>query len=106
MGKFFPVALMGLIAGCLDIAPMIRQKLPRHSICSAFLFHLTAPFLLFNSTFPLRWWEKGPLVYFLLFLPLFPLIASEDPKATKIVCVTTLLFSLLISWAGYTILGL
>ena len=44
MDKLFFSAIIGLIAGVIDIIPMIMQKLPRYSTVSALsLIHISEP---------------------------------------------------------------
>ena len=40
--------LIGILAGILDILPMVKRKLDKHSILSAFVFYLIMPFIILN----------------------------------------------------------
>lgn len=88
MDLFF-VALIGLAAGGLDIAPMIKMKLDRHSIVSAFVFHFIAPFVLYWLKAPLPFWLGG-VVYLVLALPTIILVARDDKKSAPIMAITSL----------------
>jgi len=76
--------LIGVCAGIIDIIPMIKMKLDRYSISSAFTFHLIAPTILYLIQIEISVWLKGGIVYLLLAIPLIILVAKEDKKAVPI----------------------
>ena len=39
--------ILGIIIGTADVLPMVKMKLDKYSVASAFVFHLTAPFILY-----------------------------------------------------------
>ena len=41
--------LIGVIAGAIDVLPMIKMKLDRFSIVSAFVFYFILPFIILNT---------------------------------------------------------
>lgn len=75
-------ALLGFIIGTVDVIPMIKMKLDRYSIGSAFIFYTILPFMIFNiDLYGIVWWLKGGFVAFLLALPTIILVAKEDKKS-------------------------
>jgi Ca2+/Na+ antiporter len=88
--------VMGVVAGTIDIIPMLKMKIDRYSTTSAFIFHLIAPFILFSVTVPLLVWVKGGAVYILLALPTIILVAKNDKKSVPIMIVTSLVFGTVI----------
>jgi uncharacterized membrane protein len=88
--KFILCFLMGVIAGTIDILPMLKMKIDRYSVMSAFVFHLTAPLILSVITFPVSGWIKGGSVYMLLALPVIILVAKSDKKSVPIMIVSSL----------------
>jgi hypothetical protein len=41
--------LTGIVIGTIDILPMLRMKLDRFAIASAFVFYLIVPFIVYNT---------------------------------------------------------
>ena len=73
--------LLGVIAGIIDIIPMIIQKMDRNACLSAF-FHWVAlgliiPFIAWN----IAPWLKGLIVAELTAIPIIFLVASKDKNA-------------------------
>lgn len=52
MDKLFFSAIIGLIAGVIDIIPMIMQKLPRYSTVSAFFHYFFVSIIILNVDIP------------------------------------------------------
>ena len=46
MMNFFIACLIGVIAGTIDILPMIKMKLDAYSTASAFLFYVVLTFMI------------------------------------------------------------
>lgn len=52
MDKLLFSAIIGLVAGVIDIIPMIMQKLPRYSIVSAFFHYFFVSIIILNVDIP------------------------------------------------------
>ena len=87
--------LIGVVAGALDILPMVKRKLDPYSIASAFVFHLIAPFFVYDTVLPLPALLQGGLVYLLFALPVAILAAKDDKKAAPIMLVTSLVIGMI-----------
>lgn len=71
MKTFLLTCLIGMIAGAIDILPMIKMKLDRHSIASAFVFYFILPFVILDiDLFGLVWWLKGGVTGLAMALPI------------------------------------
>ena len=82
MKDFFVTLLIGIVAGAIDVLPMIKMKLDRHSIASAFVFYLILPFVILNiDLYGLAWWIKGGVTGLALALPVVILVSGEDKKS-------------------------
>lgn len=61
MDKLLFSAIIGLVAGVIDIIPMIMQKLPRYSTVSAFFHYFFVSIIILNVEtyliFPGGWKE-------------------------------------------------
>ena len=57
MDKLLFSAIIGLVAGVIDIIPMIMQKLPRYSTVSAFFHYFFVSIIILNVDIPhIPWW--------------------------------------------------
>ncbi len=101
MKEFLLTLLIGIAAGAVDVLPMIKMKLDRYSIASAFVFFLILPFIVFNSDlFGLSWWLKGGITGLLLSLPVTILVAKEDKKSVPPMIIMPAILGMLIGIAG------
>ena len=59
MDKLLFSAIIGLVAGVIDIIPMVMQKLPRYSIVSAFFHYFFVSIIILNVDIPhIPWWRR------------------------------------------------
>ena len=81
MREILLTLLVGTIIGIIDILPMIKMKLDRYAISSAFIFYFVMPFIIFNlALFSDLWWLKGGLITLILSIPTLILISKADKK--------------------------
>jgi len=86
--------LLGVIAGIIDITPMIMQNLPWSANISAFLFWVVNGFMIHSISFRMRGWKKGLLVSWINMVPIGVLIFSQDPVSIlPVFLMTTILGS-------------
>lgn len=98
--KILIILFIGIIAGTIDIIPMIKKKIDKYSIVSAFVFHLIAPFILSALKSPLSPWLEGGVLYILLALPTIILIARDDKKSVPIVVGSSITTGMIIGLIG------
>lgn len=97
--------LVGIVAGTIDILPMLKMKLDKHAILSAFVYYLILPFIIFNTNlFGMAWWLKGGVIALALAIPVIILVAKEDKKSVPPMAVTAVVLGTLIGAAGHFIL--
>lgn len=102
MKNFFVTLLIGIIAGTIDILPMLKMKLDKYSISSAFLFYLFLPFIILNvNLYGLIWWLMGGLTAILLAVPIIILVAKSDKKSIVPMTITSIVLGTLIGVAGH-----
>lgn len=101
MMNFFIACLIGLIAGVIDILPMIKMKLDTYSITSAFLFYVILTFMIvYTQVAGLAWWLKG-LMGPILALPTIILAAKEDKKSWMPMLVMSAVLGTVIATAAH-----
>lgn len=82
MDKLIFSAIIGLIAGVIDIIPMIMQKLPRYSTVSAFFHYFFVSIIILNVDIPhIPWWLEGGVVGLALTIPMLIQVGHSDKKS-------------------------
>ena len=100
MKKIWTGILIGMIAGFIDIIPMIFQKLTWDANVSAFVMWLVVGLITSTIDLNLKPVFKGILIAFLVLLPSAILIGWKQPATLiPIIVMTTILGGLL----GFTI---
>jgi hypothetical protein len=102
MDKLLLSVIIGLVAGIVDIIPMIMKKLPKHSTISAFIYYFFISIVIVNIDLPhIPWWLEGGLIAFALMIPTLILIGHSDKKAVPIVAANSIIIGTLIGIAGH-----
>ena len=95
-------AIIGIVAGIVDVIPMIVQKLDKRATISAFLQYFFVSIIIVNIDLPhVVWWLQGGLISVALALPVVVIVASEDKKAVPIILTMAAILGTLIGVAGY-----
>ena len=101
MRAFLLTLMIGAAFGTIDILPMLKMKLDRYSILSAFIFYLIAPFIIYNTNlFGTLGWYKGSAVMLLLAMPVIILVARDGIKTAVPIIAMSLILGTLIGVAG------
>ena len=94
--------LIGAVAGTIDILPMIKMKLDKYALSSAFTFYFVMPFIIFNLAFlDNLWWLKGGLITIVLSIPTTILASKADKKAIIPISMMAIVLGTAISAAGH-----
>jgi len=102
MRVWFGSILIGIIAGIIDVIPMIIQKMNIKSIVSAFLQYVFLAVIILNIKLPLLpWWIQGAFIAFAFALPIVIIVSEEDKKAIVPILVMSIILGTLISLAGH-----
>lgn len=105
MKELLLTLLIGVVAGVLDVLPMIKMKMDNYSNISAFVHYLIAPFIIFNTgLFGMTWWLKGGVLNLLLAIPVIILAAKEDKKSVLPMVITSAVLGTAIGIAGHFVL--
>jgi hypothetical protein len=87
--------LTGVVAGIVDVVPMLVQKLPLEADLSAFCAWVATGFIISRIDLSLPGWAKGMVVGYLVALPVIILVGLKDPlSAVPILVMTFILGSL------------
>ena len=96
---------IGIVAGIIDVIPMIIQKMDKRSNISAF-FHwvvlgLIIPFVSWN----IAPWLKGIIIAELSAIPILLIISSTDKKAIIPITVMSAILGIAVAIAGNVLIG-
>lgn len=91
-------ALIGVMIGIIDVLPMIKMKLDKYSIVSAFVFYFTLPFIIMNiDLYGLVWWLKGGVIGFMLALPVIIIVAKDDKNSVPPMLIMSTVLGIVVS---------
>jgi hypothetical protein len=94
--------LIGIVAGIVDIIPMIIQKLDKRATVSAFFQYLFVSIVIVNINLPgIVWWLRGSIVSLALALPIIIIVSENDKKAVPIIALMAVVLGALIGIAGH-----
>ena len=102
MRELLLTVLIGGVAGTIDILPMIKMKLDKYALSSAFAFYFVMPFIIFNlGLLNNLWWLKGGLITLVLSIPTTILASKADKKAVAPISIMAILLGTGIGVAGH-----
>lgn len=100
--NFLLILLIGIVAGVIDVLPMIKMKLDKYSCISAFIYYVILPFIIFGiNWFSNLWWLKGGVVAILMAIPVIILVAKEDKKSPVAMTVMSIVLGSIIGILGH-----
>lgn len=100
--EFLLILVIGVIAGVIDVLPMIKMKVDKYSTISAFVYYLIMPFIVFSvDWFGSLWWLRGGVVALLMALPVVILVAKEDKKSPIAMVIMSIVLGSLVGVAGH-----
>ena len=81
MRKIFISLLIGIVAGVIDVLPMILQKIDFYYSLSAFAQWIIVGFVINHIEFGFKSWRKGLIIAELLALPIIIIVIKTDTFA-------------------------
>lgn len=81
MSKLFISLGIGIVAGTIDIIPMIIQKLDKYANISAFVHWVVLGIIISYIQLPFSPWLKGIIVAEISALPIIIIVSKNDPKS-------------------------
>lgn len=94
--------LIGVVAGAVDVLPMILKKLPLRANLSAFLQYLFVSVIIVNIDLPgVAWWIEGGLISLMMAIPVVLIVSGNDKKSVPIILINAVVLGALIGLAGY-----
>jgi hypothetical protein len=105
MNGILTALLIGIVAGIIDVIPMIIQKMNKTANLSAF-FHwvvlgLIIPFVSWN----IAPWLKGLIIAEISAVPILFIVAAEDKKAIIPIAAMSAVLGIAVAIAGAEFIG-
>ncbi len=92
--------LVGVAIGFIDALPMFMKKMDKANCWSAFFQYVVVTFIIFNTSLPqlnISHIFVGPIVSFLMSLPIVIIIGKSEKKAVPIVIANAIVLGFIIS---------
>ena len=100
--NFLLTLLIGIIAGVIDVLPMIKMKVDKYPCLSAFAYYVILPFVIFGvNWFGDLWWLRGGFVAILMAVPTIVLVTKEDKKSPIMMAVMSIVLGSIIGVVGH-----
>lgn len=96
MQKLLISLLIGIIAGIIDVIPMIIQKLDRYANMSAFIHWVDMGIIISYIQIPFSPWLKGLIIAELSVMPIVLIVAKEDKKGIIPILVMSAILGVLV----------
>lgn len=101
MNNIFIALSIGLVAGIVDVIPMLIQKLDKFSCLSAFLHWIVLGLIIPYVDWNMAPWLKGLLIAELSAVPMMILVFPQDPKAIIPMLVFSAILGIAVGIAGH-----
>lgn len=102
MKEILLALLVGACAGIVDIIPMIKQKLNKFFIMSAFVQWVVLGVIISNaSLFGLVGWANGLIIAVVLALPISILVLENDKKSVPIILIMSAILGSLVGLISF-----
>jgi len=95
---------IGIVAGIIDILPMVLQKMDKRAILSAFLQYFFVSIIIININIPgVVWWLQGSIIALALSLPVIVIVSGKEQKAVPIIAMMSIVLGAIIGIVGHFI---
>lgn len=102
MRIFLLTFLIGIVAGTIDVLPMVKMKLDKYALSAAFIFYFIMPFIIFNiNILENIWWIKGGIITFILVIPTIIIASKENKFSILPITIMSIIIGSLIGIVGH-----
>lgn len=105
MNDFLIAIGIGVVAGLIDVTPMIIMKLDKVANISAFVHYFVLGLIIPFVSWDVTPWLKGIIISFLSALPVMIIVYPKDKKAIIPMIVFSLILGAGIGIAGVKLIG-
>ncbi len=105
MNDLLIAAIIGLIAGLIDVIPMLIMKLEKSATISAFTHYFVLGLIIPFVDWGLNPWITGMIISFLSSLPIVKIVYPKDKKSLIPIFLFSLILGAGIGLAGAKFIG-
>ena len=105
MNDIYIALLIGIIAGIIDIIPMIIQKLDKNASLSAFVHWVVLGLIIPYVDWNIQPWFKGILIALLTAIPIMIIVYKQDRKALIPMILFSIVLGAAVGLAGANFIG-
>jgi len=105
MNDIYIALLIGIIAGIIDVIPMIIQKLDKNASLSAFVHWVVLGIIIPYVNWDMQPWFKGIVIALLTAIPIMIIVYQQDKKALIPMSIFSIILGAGVSLAGAKFIG-
>ena len=105
MNNLFIALFIGIVAGIIDVIPMLIQKLDKVSCISAFSHYLVLGLIIPFIHWGIEPWLTGLIVSVLSAIPIMIIVYPKDKKAIIPIAIFSIVLGICIGLAGDKFIG-
>jgi len=105
MNSIFIALLIGVIAGLIDVIPMLIQKLDKFACWSAFIHWVVLGLIIPFVNWNMAPWLKGIVIAELTAIPVLIIVFPKDKKAVLPIVVFSVFLGAAVGAAGALFIG-
>jgi hypothetical protein len=105
MNDFYIALVIGIVAGIIDVTPMIIQKIDRHASLSAFCHWVVLGLIIPFVDWDMQPWFKGIVIALLSVIPIMIVVYPQDKKALIPMVVFSIILGAGVGLAGARYIG-
>jgi len=105
MNSIFIALAIGIVAGIIDVIPMMIRKLDRFSSVSAFIHWVVLGLIIPYVDWDIQPWLKGLVIALLTAIPIMIIVYPKDPKALIPMLIFSAILGAGVGLAGSMLIG-
>ena len=100
MKKVMIALSLGIVAGIVDVIPMIIQGLNLYACLSAFIHWMVLGVLIPFVNWNIKPWAKGLIIAELTAVPVMIIVSENEPLSVVPMIILSAVLGVLVGWAG------
>jgi hypothetical protein len=100
MNKIFIALIIGIIAGTIDVIPMIIQRIDKYACVSAFIQWIVLGLIIPYVNWDIQPWLKGLIIAEISALPIMIIVFAKEPKSIVPIVIFSAILGILVGISG------
>lgn len=105
MNEILIALIIGIIAGIIDVIPMIIQKMDKYANLSAFSHWVVLGLIIPFVSWDISPWLKGLIIAEISAIPILLIVAIKDKKAIIPITIMSAILGIAVAIAGKAFIG-